>query len=175
MFYAEDQVTLGSFVINGGVKYFSVDFRGQELHLQSDGLTYAKDLTSNSKPLPSAGLVYKLDSASEFFVGFSRNFSAIKDTIFTDNVTATGTDYSRVKPEYADNIDAGYRYGGRDWSLSATIYKIKYTNKIVNLSGSAAKDYTNTGAGSVLVNVGGLDSFGTELAGGYRLGGASTS
>jgi outer membrane receptor protein involved in Fe transport len=41
----------------------------------------------------------------------------------------------------------------------------------VNLSGSFAKDYTNTGAGSVLVNVGGLDAMGAEVAASYRLGG----
>ncbi|NBP25522.1 MAG: TonB-dependent receptor [Proteobacteria bacterium] len=171
MFYAEDQATFGRLVVNGGLKYFNIDFRGQQRLLQSDGTTYAKDLSSNSKPLPSAGLVYKLGASSEAFAGFSRNFSSVKDTIFTDNVTATGTDYSRVKPEYADNVDAGYRYAGRDLALSATVYKITYSNKIVNLSGTAAKDYTNTGAGSVLVNVGGLESTGTELAGSYRLGG----
>ncbi len=171
MLYAEDQLTFGNLVVNGGLKYFNIDFRGQQRFLQSDGSTYAKDLTSNSRLLPSAGLVYRIDSSSEAFAGFSRNFSSIKDTIFTDNVTATGTDYSRVKPEYADNIDAGYRYAARDLALSATLYRIRYTNKIVNLSGTAAKDYTNTGAGSVLVNVGGLESLGTELAGSYRLGG----
>lgn len=171
MFYAEDQMTLGALVLSGGLKYFNIDFRGEQRLLQSDGTTYAKSLTSNSKPLPSAGVVYKVDGSSELFAGLSRNFSAVKDTIFTDNVTATGTDYSRVKPEYATNLEAGYRYAGRDVALSATVYKIRYTNKIVNLSGTAAKDYTNTGAGSVLVNVGGLDSMGTELSGSYRLGG----
>ena len=171
MFYAEDQATFGALVVNGGLKYFNIGFSGRQRLLQSDGSFYGKDLKSNSQLLPSAGAVYKVDASSEFFAGFSRNFSAVKDTIFTDNVTATGTDYSRVKPEYASNLDAGYRYTGRDLAVSATLYSIRYTNKIVNLSGTAAKDYTNTGAGSVLVNVGGLDSMGTELAASYRLGG----
>ncbi len=171
MFYAEDQMVFGALTVNAGLKYFQIDFRGRQRLLQSDGSFYAKELDSNSKPLPSAGLVYKLDASSEFFAGFSRNFSAVKDTIFTDNVTATGTDYSRVKPEYALNLDAGYRYAGRDVALSATVYSIRYTDKIVNLSGNVAKDYTNTGAGSVLVNVGGLDAMGAELAASYRVGG----
>ena len=171
MFYVEDQATFGQFSVNGGLKYFNIDFKGRQRLLQSDGSFYSRNLSSNSKPLPSAGVVYKVDGASEFFAGFSRNFSAVKDTIFTDNVTATGTDYSRVKPEYAANVDAGYRYTGQDLAVSATVYSIRYTNKIVNLSGTAAKDYTNTGAGSVLVNVGGLDAMGTEVAASYRLGG----
>lgn len=171
MFFAEDRMNFGALSVSAGLKMFRINFEGRQRLLQSDGSTYSKSLSSNSKPLPSAGVVYKLDPNSEVFAGFSRNFSAVKDTIFTDNVTATGTDYSRVKPEYASNIDAGYRLNGRDFSLSATVYSIKYTNKIVNLSGTAAKDYTNTGAGSVLVNVGGLDSMGTELASSYRLGG----
>ena len=114
MFYVEDQATFGQFSVNGGLKYFNIDFKGRQRLLQSDGSFYSRNLSSNSKPLPSAGVVYKVDGASEFFAGFSRNFSAVKDTIFTDNVTATGTDYSRVKPEYAANVDAGYRYTGRD-------------------------------------------------------------
>jgi iron complex outermembrane receptor protein len=171
MFYAEDQMVFGALTVNAGLKYFQIDFRGRQRLLQSDGSFYAKELDSNSKPLPSAGVVYKLDATSEFFAGFSRNFSAVKDTIFTDNVTASGTDYSRVKPEYALNLDAGYRYAGPDLAFSATAYSIRYTDKIVNLSGNVAKDYTNTGAGSVLVNVGGLDAMGAELAASYRLGG----
>jgi iron complex outermembrane receptor protein len=171
MLYAEDQAVFGPVTVNVGLKYFQIDFRGRQRLLQSDGSFYGKDLSSNSKPLPSAGVVYKLDAASEFFAGASRNFSAVKDTIFTDNVTATGTDYSRVKPEYALNLDAGYRYAGPDLAFSATVYSIRYSDKIVNLSGSFAKDYTNTGAGSVLVNVGGLDAMGAEVAASYRLGG----
>jgi len=170
MFFAEDQFTMDKLVLNAGVKYFRIDFEGTEALLQSDGSTYSKKLKSNSKALPSVGAIYKIDSLSEVFASYTGNFSALKDTIFTDNVTATGTDYSRVKPEYADNLDFGYRYAGRNVGLSATAYRIKYTDKIVNLSGTAAKDYTNTGAGSVLVNVGGLESYGIELGTNYRLG-----
>ena len=171
MFYAEDKFTMDKLTVNAGVKYFSIEFKGTQSLLQSDGTTYSKTIQSNSKALPSVGAIYKLDAASELFASYTQNFSALKDTLFTDNVTATGTDYSRVKPEYADNFDVGYRYAGRNVGLSATVYHITYTNKIVNLSGTAAKDYTNTGAGSVLVNVGGLESYGTELAANYRLGG----
>ena len=170
MFFAEDQFTLDKLVLNAGIKYFRINFEGTESLLQSDGSTYSKNLNSNSKALPSVGAIYKIDSLSEVFASYTRNFSAVKDTIFSDNVTATGTDYSRVKPEYADNLDFGYRYAGRNVGLSATAYRIKYTDKIVNLSGTAAKDYTNTGAGSVLVNVGGLESYGIELGTNYRLG-----
>lgn len=169
MFYAEDKFTVDQFVFNAGLKYFNIDFKGSQSLLQSDGTTYTKKLKSNSKVLPSVGAIYKLDSFSELFASYTKNFSAVKDTIFTDNVTATGTDYSRVKPESAENIDFGYRYAGRNVGLSATVYYIKYTDKIVNLSGTAAKDYVNTGAGSVLVNIGGLESYGTELAANFRL------
>lgn len=170
MFFVGDQFTLDKLTLSAGVKYFAIEFKGTQSLLQSDGSTYSKSIDSNSKALPSLGAIYRLDSVSELFTSYTRNFNALKDTIFTDNVTATGTDYSRVKPEYADNIDFGYRYAGRNVGLSATVYRIKYTDKIVNLSGTAAKDYTNTGAGSVLVNVGGLESYGVELGANYRLG-----
>lgn len=171
MFYAGDKFTMDKLTLNAGAKYFSIKFKGAQALLQSDGTTYARTLKSNSDVLPSLGAIYRLDASSELFASYTQNFSALKDTIFTDNVTATGTDYSRVKPEYADNFDLGYRYSGRNIGLSATIYHITYTDKIVNLSGTVAKDYTNTGAGSVLVNVGGLESYGTEIAANYRLGG----
>jgi len=170
MFYVEDKFTMDKLALNAGVKYFNISFEGTQKLLQSDGTTYTKELDSNSKVMPSVGAIYKVDAGSELFASHTKNFSAIKDTIFTDNVTATGTDYSRVKPEYADNFDVGYRFAGREFALSATVYYIKYTDKIVNLSGTAAKDYVNTGAGSVLVNIGGLESYGTELAANYRLG-----
>lgn len=170
MFFVGDQFTLDKLTLSAGAKYFAIKFKGTQSLLQSDGTTYSKSLTSNSKALPSLGAIYRIDSVSELFASYTQNFNAVKDTIFTDNVTATGTDYSRVKPEYANNIDLGYRYAGRNVGLSATVYRIKYTDKIVNLSGTAAKDYTNTGAGSVLVNVGGLESYGVELGANYRLG-----
>lgn len=170
MFFVGDQFTSDKLTLSAGAKYFAIKFKGTQSLLQSDGTTYSKSLTSNSKALPSLGAIYRIDSVSELFASYTQNFNALKDTIFTDNVTATGTDYSRVKPEYANNIDLGYRYAGRNVGLSATVYRIKYTDKIVNLSGTAAKDYTNTGAGSVLVNVGGLESYGVELGANYRLG-----
>ena len=170
MFYVGDQFTMGNLVLSGGLKYFNISFKGSNSVIQSDGSTYSKSLDSNSKVLPSVGAVYKLDAADEVFASFTRNFSSVKDTIFSDNVTAGSTDYSRVKPETADNFDLGYRYSGRQFALSATAYYIKYKDKIVALSGTAAKDYTNT-AGSVLANVGGTEAYGTELAGSCRLGG----
>ena len=169
MFYVQDQVTAGALSVTAGLKYFNVTFKGSEALLQSDGSTYDKSLDSNSPVLPTIGAVYRLDGSNQVFGGFTRNFSAVKDTIFSDNVTAGSTDYSRVKPEKADNFDVGYRYSSRDLALSATAFYIKYTDKIVALSGAAAKDYTNT-AGSVLANVGGTESYGTEIAANYRLG-----
>jgi iron complex outermembrane receptor protein len=119
--------------------------------------------------LPTLGAVYRIDAANQVFGGFTRNFSAVKDSIFSDTVTVGSPDYSRVKPEKADNFDFGYRYSSRELALSATAFYIKYTDKIVALSGTAAKDYTNT-AGSVLANIGGTESYGAELAANYRLG-----
>jgi iron complex outermembrane receptor protein len=169
MFYAQDQFTAGPLTVTGGVKYFNITFKGNESLLQSDGTTYAKSLDSNSSVLPTLGAVYRIDAENQIFGGITRNFSAVKDNIFSDNVTVGSTDYSRVKPEKADNFDVGYRYSSRDLALSATAFYIKYTDKIVALSGTAAKDYTNT-AGSVLANIGGTESYGVEVAANYRLG-----
>lgn len=169
MFYAQEQFTAGALTLTAGLKYFNITFKGTESLLQSDGSTYSKSIDSNSPVLPAIGAVYKIDDRQQLFTGITRNFNAVKDTLFSDNVTAGSTDYSRVKPEKADNFDLGYRFSERDLALTATVFYIKYTDKIVALSGAAAKDYTNT-AGSVIANIGGTESYGAEIAANYRLG-----
>jgi iron complex outermembrane receptor protein len=167
MFYVADQFTTGNWVVDAGLKYYNVDIAADELLLQADGTPgYSTSLKSNSDILPSAGVIYKLDPASELFASFTSNFSAVQDTVL--EAGATGVDVSNVKPEKADNYDFGYRYASPKFAFSATGYYIDYTDKIVSLSGLAAKDYTNTSSG-VYVNIGGTESYGTELAANYRI------
>jgi iron complex outermembrane receptor protein len=167
MFYVADQFTLGDFTFDAGLKYYNVAVGAAELLLQADGTPgYSTTINSNSSLLPSAGVIYKVDTASELFASFTSNFSAVQDTVL--EAGATGVDVSKVKPEKADNYDFGYRYATPRFALSATGFYIDYTDKIVSLSGLAAKDYTNTSSG-VYVNIGGTQSYGTELAANYRI------
>jgi iron complex outermembrane receptor protein len=156
MFYVQDQFTIDAFTIEAGIKYYNVQVAAAELLLQADGTPgYSTSISSNSNPLPSAGVIYKLDPSSELFASFTSNFSAVQDTVL--EAGASGVDVSQVKPEKADNYDFGYRYSSSGFAFSATAYYIDYTDKIVSLSGLAAKDYTNTSSG-VYVNIGGTES-----------------
>lgn len=167
MFYVQDQFTYDALTFDVGLKYYNVQIAASELLLQSNGTPgYSTTLGTNSDPLPSAGVVYKIDKASELFASFTSNFSAVQDTVL--EAGASGVDVSKVKPEKADNFDAGYRYATSGFAFSATGYYIDYKDKIVSLSGLAAKDYTNTSSG-VYVNIGGTESYGTELAATYRV------
>ena len=167
MLYVQDQYTLDALTFDLGLKYYNVKIAAAEQLLQADGTPgYSTSLATNSDPLPSAGVVYKINRSSELFTSFTSNFSAVQDTVL--EAGASGVDVSRVKPEKASNIDGGYRYASSGFAFSATAYYIDYKDKIVSLSGLAAKDYTNTSSG-VYVNIGGTESYGTELAATYRI------
>jgi iron complex outermembrane receptor protein len=167
MLYVSDQYTMDHWVFTGGVKYFRVNLKDKEnLLLPTGAPGYSTKLDSNSNLLPSLGVQYKLDESNEFFASYTRNFSAVPDSLL--EAGAAGVDVSRVKPEKADNFDLGYRRATGNLALSATLYYIKYTDKLVSLSGLAAKDYTN-GSSGVWTNIGGTESYGTEIAAHYRL------
>jgi len=168
LFFAQDQLTMDKLVLTLGAKYFRVHVRSSESLLLPNGNPgYSTSLDSNSKLLPAIGAQYKLDADSELFASYSGNFSAVPD--FLLEAGASGVDVSRVKPEKAGNFDFGYRFAAHNLALSATAYYIKYTDKLVQLTGTAAKDYTNASSG-VWTNIGGTKSYGVELAANYRLG-----
>ncbi len=169
MFYVQDQYTLDKLTFTAGLKYYGVKLTDHETFLLPTGApNFGTSLTSNSNVLPSLGAQYKLDEYSELFASYSSNFSAVPDALL--EAGASGVDLSKVKPEKAANIDFGYRYSGRsNVALSLTGYYIKYTDKLVALSGLAAKDYTNASSG-VWTNIGGTESYGIEAALNYRLG-----
>jgi iron complex outermembrane receptor protein len=167
MIYGHDQYTLGNLKMEAGIKYFNVSVKSSNSLPNSKGLaSYSAKISSNSDLLPSFGAIYKLDSANELFASYSKNFEAVQDSIL--EAGAGGTDITLVKPETADNFELGYRYSSKDFALSASVYDIQFKNMIVNLSGLAAKNYSNASSG-VYTNIGGTKSKGVELGANYKL------
>lgn len=175
MYYVEDVARIGAFAARIGVKQFFVDQRRDE---RINGQQHARS-DSESDPLFSAGLTWTTPvEGMEVFAGFSENFAAIPSGVLgeTDPVVL-----SRVKPETADNIELGLRVSRWPLTASATLYDIRFDNRIVYVPASFVDgiDYLGETDG-VYENYGGVQSRGLETALGYgwdngwRLSGAYT-
>lgn len=115
--------------------------------------------------LPSIGLVFDAAEGLEMFAGYSRNFAAIGDWA----IEKTGTDFANLKPEVADNFEAGVRYRGNGVRAAVSLYRIKYNDPIVFLTddvaiGSTGINYS-AGTGGTYFNIdGGVRSQGAEAS-----------
>ncbi|MFN6970341.1 MAG: TonB-dependent receptor domain-containing protein [Rheinheimera sp.] len=161
--YVQDKVQLGDLQLTVGVQQYLVDVtRDDQFNAANSG-----KLNSDSDLLPSLGLVYPLTANLELFSGYSENFKAIPDTL----LNTVGQDFNQLEPETAENLDLGLRYQGDTFNASATLYSIKFNNRITLLAYQeldGAPDYL-TELDGTFVNVGGVKSKGMEANADWRL------
>lgn len=161
--YVQDKVQLGDLQVTVGVQQYLVDVtRDDQFNSANNG-----KLNSDSDLLPSLGLVYSLTNDIELFSGYSENFKAIPDTL----LNTVGQDFNKLEPETAENLDLGIRYQGQSVNASATLYSIKFNNRITLLAYQeldGAPDYL-TELDGTFVNVGGVKSKGLEANADWRL------
>lgn len=160
--YVQDKVQLGDLQLTVGVQQYLVDVtRDDQFNAANSG-----KLNSDSDLLPSLGLVYPLTANLELFSGYSENFKAIPDTL----LNTVGQDFNQLEPETAENLDLGLRYQGDSFNASATLYSIKFNNRITLLAYQeldGAPDYL-TELDGTFVNVGGVKSKGMEANADWR-------
>lgn len=160
--YVQDKVQLGDLQLAVGVQQYLVDVtRDDQFNAANSG-----KLNSDSDLLPSLGLVYPLTANLELFSGYSENFKAIPDTL----LNTVGQDFNQLEPETAENLDLGLRYQGDTFNASATLYSIKFNNRITLLAYQeldGAPDYL-TELDGTFVNVGGVKSKGMEANADWR-------
>lgn len=160
--YVQDKVQLGDLQLTVGVQQYLVDVtRDDQFNAANSG-----KLNSDSDLLPSLGLVYPLTANLELFSGYSENFKAIPDTL----LNTVGQDFNQLEPETAENLDLGLRYQGDTFNASATLYSIKFNNRITLLAYQeldGAPDYL-TELDGTFVNVGGVKSKGMEANADWR-------
>lgn len=163
MYYAEDAMTVGPLTARFGVKqFFLQQVRAELLNDRS-----RTALNSHSDPLISAGLSYQTPIAGlEAFGGYSQNFAAIDNGPLGEPREVI----ARIKPETADNIEIGARYGTGRVKASLTAYDIKFNNHITSISSNLVTgiDYLEE-QDSIYLNVGGIKSRGIEAALAYHL------
>jgi iron complex outermembrane receptor protein len=158
--------------VDFGLQHYFVDISGESVEDRNFNAagqqisTTVSELNSDSDMLlPSIGAVYDLTDNLQIFGGYSRNFAAIGDWA----IEKTGTDFSKLKPEAATNIDLGLRYSSRRVRAAATLYHIEYNDPIVFLTddfaiGQPEINYS-AGTGGTYFNVeGGVRSRGLEAS-----------
>lgn len=172
-FYAKDAFRVGELTFTAGLKYYLVHLKAQQKLLNADGrFSPEASMNSDSPVLPSLGAQYQLTPESQLFASYTRNFKAVPDSVL--EIIDTGHDPSSAKPEKSGNIDFGYRYlGHRNVGFSATGFYAKYTDKLLYVTSVPSKVYDAVGTGAY-VNIGGIETYGAELASTYRLGGGFT-
>jgi iron complex outermembrane receptor protein len=159
-------------LIDVGLQHYFVKVKGssvEDRNFNATGQqisTTRQSLNSDSDMLlPSIGAVYDVTDQIQFFAGYSRNFAAIGDWA----LEKTGTDFGKLEPEVATNIDVGVRYAGRGLRGAVTLYHIKYKDPIVFLTddfaiGQPEINYS-AGTGGTYFNVdGGVRSQGVEAS-----------
>ncbi|MET0282364.1 MAG: TonB-dependent receptor [Steroidobacteraceae bacterium] len=166
MAYAEDVLDFGAVKARAGVKRFWIDQSRDRVI--GDNTVVNKN--SKSDPLVSLGLTWTLPvEGVEAFAGFSQNYSAIFNNVLQ---RTNQLSLNEVEPETADNVELGLRVDRGPFIASATLYSIKFDNRIEALTASLVDGIDYLGQNDVLyLNVGGIKSKGVEAMFNYRLGG----
>lgn len=174
MAYVEDVADFGSVKGRVGVKRFWIDQTRDRVI--GDNTRVRKN--SKSDPLVSVGLTWEAARGVEAFAGFSQNYSAIFNNVLQ---RTNQLSLNEVEPETADNVELGVRVDRGPLLAAATLYSIKFDNRIEALTASLVDGIDYLGQNDVLyLNVGGIKSKGLEamlnyrLAGGWILGSAYT-
>lgn len=159
--YAEDQVQFGPVTANFGVKQFINHLDRNDLFGESAN----SSVKSKSKVLLSGGVQVEPVSGLDLFGGYSENFKALSDTLLEYSEDA----FRSIKPETAENWEAGARYSNGMFNASATWFKSKFSNQVIFVPSSTAAgpDYLSEGDGRFF-NAGGIDSEGFELLANVR-------
>jgi iron complex outermembrane receptor protein len=119
--------------------------------------------------LPALGTLYTFDDENEAFFDYTRNMAAFVASASSGpfSTTEAGFDYIRndLKPETTDTIELGLRHSDADVQASITGYSVKFKNRLLATSISAAI----VGNQNVLQNVGSVTSQGVEAAANWNI------
>lgn len=153
--YVEDQVKYGPVTASFGVKQFINHIDRIDLFGESENTS----ISSKSDVLLSGGIQIEPMQGLNLFGGYAENFKALTDTLLEYNA-----DFSAIKPETAENWEAGVRYQNHLVQASATWFKSKFSNQVIYVpnSSGAGNDYLSEGDGRFF-NAGGIDSEGFEV------------
>jgi iron complex outermembrane receptor protein len=88
-----------------------------------------------SEILPQLGARYQIDNYNQIFTSYAKNMKAPGNFVFLPTngnvllVNGVPTLSSDVKAEISTNIDLGYRYQGKDYTSSVTVFQNYFKNR----------------------------------------------
>ncbi|MCV6614387.1 MAG: TonB-dependent receptor [Cellvibrionaceae bacterium] len=155
--YAQDEMEFGKLDITAGLVYHKVETTLTE---RIEGIERSQ---SNNEWLPKLGMVYRLNDTSEIFGSYSRNVRHLRDSVLTDGSTA------QLNPEVADNFDLGYRWLGERISFVAQAFVSQFNDRLGEVDPVVAGLDQFLQNSVNLLNVGGVDTMGLELASNFTV------
>ena len=162
VYYADNAITFGNLTARAGLK----QYRMRQDRSGNVGDALVTEMNYNSKVLFSGGVNYRPLPGLELFAGYAQNFAALRRSLLDESETVR----REIKPETADSIEGGVRYLNSRFMASATVYDIKFNNRVIFVPSNFVTgiDYLSEVDG-IYLNVGGVKSTGIELAAGYRI------
>ena len=157
-YYAQDRIRFGALELTAGLVYHAVETR------YAARLDALRRRQSRGEWLPKLGAIYKWRPNVELFASYSRNV-----LMLADDLLAAGTT-RHLRPERSRNFDAGARWNGAAGGVVVQIFGQRFEDRLgaVNLAAVGGDLYLQ-GAIEVL-NVGGVDSRGFEVAASFDFG-----
>lgn len=167
-FYLQDAFAVtDALTVTAGFKGTTVDLNARQLVPS----TLASGSINNTDWFqPQVGVLYKLNADSQLFANYSQNqraftAAATGGSPFATTQAGFNAISGQLKPETANTLEGGYRFGFGPVSGVIAGYWVDFSNRILA---------TQTGAGivgnpTVLANVGSVRSLGVELGLTWRI------
>jgi iron complex outermembrane receptor protein len=120
--------------------------------------------------LPQVGFVYEIADNAEIFGGYSKNMAAFNSVVFgaTPFSSRSQANFEEVKrtadPEESQVFEFGARLDGDRYFVNGAAYYVIFDNRLLAISQGPGI----VGNAPVVSNVGGVETIGLELIGGYR-------
>ena len=157
-YYLEDRIGFGPLELTAALVYHTVETQ------YASRLDSVQRQQSRTEWLPKLGAIYAWRPNVELFASYSRNV-----LMLADDLLAAGTT-QHLRPERSDNFDVGVRWNGTRAGIAMQVFAQRFDGRLgaVNLAAVGGDLYLQ-GAIEIL-NVGGVDSSGFELAASFDLG-----
>ena len=164
-YFVADTLDLGALTLNGGWK----GMRVRNKATLRVGSLVAGQIDSTDWFLPQVGALYRLGGGTELFASYTENMRAFVSSATTGPFATTQAGFngirSTLKPERSKTVEGGLRVRSGGLQLSAAGYYIDFSNRLLSFSNGAGI----IGNPPTLNNVGGVQSYGAELAATYRV------
>ena len=161
--FAEDRFEIGDLTLTVGNKGYKVTNKAKPIVA---GSLASGEIGVTDWFQPSAGAVYKV-GGGELFAGFTQVTRAYPSASTAGPFATTPAGFAslKLKPEESDTYEGGYRFRTGGFSGVVAAYLVEFRNRLLSFANGAGI----VGNPAILQNVGGVESYGVEATGQFRL------